>query len=140
MSDSKRAPEGEVLLRTIAMPADTNSNGDIFGGWIMAQMDSAGGMLAKEIAGGRVATVAADAFKFIRPVSVGDTVSIHGRVERYGTTSLRIALEVWVRRPVHSSDGAEREFPVTRAEFTYVAIDEHGRKRAYEKPADLGRR
>ena len=128
-------PEGEVLLRTIALPADTNSNGDIFGGWIMAQMDSAGGMLAKEIAGGRVATVAADAFKFIRPVSVGDTVSCYGRVERYGNTSLCIALEVWVRRPVHSSKGDERHFLVTRAEFTYVAIDEQGAKRVYEKPA-----
>jgi acyl-CoA thioesterase YciA len=140
VSDSTRAPEGEVLLRTIVMPADTNSNGDIFGGWFMAQMDSAGGTLAKEIAGGRVPAVAADSSKFMRPVSVGDTVSIHGRVERYGTTSLRIAPEVWVRRPVHSSDGAEREFPVTRAEFTYVAIDEHGRKRAYEKPATEAQR
>ena len=130
---ASREPEGDVLLRTIAMPADTNSNGDIFGGWIMAQMDSAGGMLAKEIAGGRVATVAADAFKFVRPVAVGDTVSCYGRVEHQGNTSLRIALEVWVRRPIHRSDGGERHFLVTRADFTYVAIDEDGRKRVYDK-------
>ena len=124
------SPQGELRLRTMPMPADTNSNGDIFGGWIMSQMDIAGGMLSKELMQGRCATVAADAFKFIRPVSVGDIVCCYGHIKHVGRTSLTIGLEVWVRRediPDHS------EVLVTAADFTYVAIDDNKVKREYPK-------
>ncbi len=121
---------GELLLRTMPMPADTNSNGDIFGGWLMSQMDLAGGMLAKELMRGRCATVAADAFKFIRPVNVGDVVCCYGLVKHVGTTSLCIGLQVWVRR---SHEPSSEYVLVTAADFTYVAIDEQGVKREYAK-------
>jgi len=124
-------PEGDLLLRTMPMPADTNSNGDVFGGWLMSQMDIAGGMLAKEVMQGRCATVAADAFKFVRPVNVGDIVCCFGQIKRIGTTSLTIALEVWVKRQ-HPSV-AHRWVLVTAADFTYVAIDENGEKREFPK-------
>ena len=90
-------PEGELLLRTSPMTGDTNANGDIFGGWIMSQMDIAGGMLAIEITGGRTVTIAVDAMKFIKPVKVGDVVCCYGKVTRIGNTSISIKLEVWVK-------------------------------------------
>lgn len=121
------APTGDLLLRTLPMPADTNTNGDIFGGWIMSQMDIAGGMLAKELMQGRCATVAADAFKFIRPVSVGDIVCCYGNIKHVGTTSLTVGLEVWVKR-----DNSDYML-VTAADFTYVAITDDGIKREYAK-------
>lgn len=93
-------PVGELLLRTLAMPADTNPNGDIFGGWIMSQMDIAGGIFAKDLARSRVVTVAADSITFFRPVHVGDVVCCYGKVLRTGTTSVTINLEVWVKRPL----------------------------------------
>ncbi|MEM7016162.1 MAG: hotdog domain-containing protein [Pseudomonadota bacterium] len=113
------------------MPADTNSNGDIFGGWLMSQMDIAGGMLAKEVMQGRCATVAADAFKFIRPVNVGDIVCCFGQVKQVGTTSMTVGLEVWVKR---QHEPADSEYVlVTAADFTYVAIDDTGAKREFPK-------
>ncbi|HIF31756.1 MAG TPA: acyl-CoA thioester hydrolase YciA [Planctomycetes bacterium] len=127
MPSSQREPNGDLLLRTLAMPADTNPNGDIFGGWIMSQMDIGGGILAKEIAAGRVVTVAVEGMTFHRPVKVGNVVCCHGACVRIGTTSMTIKLEVWVK-PVLSKANDER-YCVTEAVFTYVAIDESGRPR-----------
>lgn len=120
-------PQGEIIVRTIAMPADTNANGDIFGGWIMSQMDIAGGILAKETANGRVVTVAVNSMKFIRPVQVGDIIGIYGEVVKMGRTSIGLHLEVWVKPILR--EGTEGSFMVTEADFTYVAIDNAGKKR-----------
>lgn len=125
-------PKGELILRTVAMPADTNPNGDIFGGWIMSQMDLAGGILAKEISQGRTAAVAVESMKFIKPVKVGDVVCCYGQVEKIGNTSMSMRLEVWVK-PVQRKGGGAR-FKVTEARFTYVAIDDEGKKRSVPKP------
>ena len=124
-------PKGHLLLRTVAMPADTNPNGDIFGGWIMAQMDISGGIMAKELAQGRVATIAVNAMKFIRPVKVGDVVACYGSLVHTGTTSLTIHLQTWVK-PAWL-DPASGLFQETEADFVYVAIDEQGKKRALQK-------
>lgn len=129
-------PEGELLLRTSPMPADTNANGDIFGGWIMSQMDIAAGMMAVEITGGRSVTVAVDAMKFIKPVKTGDIVCCYGRVVRIGTSSVTISVEVWVK-PGLGVLTLEKENPfskVTEGSFTYVAIDREGRKRSFANP------
>lgn len=128
MSEACALPEGELLLRTLAMPADTNANGDIFGGWLLSQMDIAGGILTKQLARGRTATIAIDAMKFIRPVKVGDVVCCYGRVVRRGTTSLTLRLEVWIQPVIREADC--EYLKVTEADFTYVAIDDQGRKRA----------
>ena len=114
----------EPALRTIAMPADTNPNGDVFGGWLLAQMDLAGGNVAVRRARGRVATVAITAMTFHLPVFVGDEVSCYGIVERVGRSSIAIRVETWVRR----ARTGERE-KVTEGLFTYVAIDESRRPR-----------
>jgi acyl-CoA thioesterase YciA len=118
-------PVGEPSIRTIAMPADTNPSGDIFGGWLMAQMDLAGGNVAIRRARGRVATVAVDSMSFLSPVSVGDEVSIYARVVSVGRTSLRVQIAAWKR---HRHDGAMEK--VTEAMFVFVAIGEDGRPRA----------
>ena len=129
-ADSSSVTKGSLILRTLAMPADTNPHGDIFGGWIMSQMDIAGGILAKETARSRVVTVAVDGFKFIRPVKVGNVVCCYGRVLRVGTTSIAIELEVWVKNVLSDVDDEFPRFKVTEAIFTYVAIDAEGNKRA----------
>jgi len=129
MTDPGAQPHGNLLLRTLAMPADTNPNGDIFGGWIVSQMDIAGGILAKETAQGRVVTVAVDRIQFIRPVKVGDVVCCYGEVERIGTTSITIKLEVWVNPVLREEERDSARFRVTEATFTYVAIDKDGNKR-----------
>ena len=129
-------PDGELLLRTSPMPSDTNANGDIFGGWIMSQMDIAGGMMAIEIMAGRAVTIAVDAMKFIKPVKIGDVVCCYGKVTGIGNTSITIRLEVWVK-PGFQETGINREndfFMVTEASYTYVAVDHEGRKRVYQKP------
>ncbi|PSL20115.1 acyl-CoA thioester hydrolase YciA [Shimia abyssi] len=123
-------PRGELTLRTLAMPADVNVNGDIFGGWVLSQMDIATGIVAGTRADGRVATVAVDAMKFIRPVKVGDVLCIYARIERVGRTSMGIGVEAWVLR----GRIGERE-KVTEAIFTYVAIDEDGRPREVPETA-----
>lgn len=129
MTETVEKPSGELLLRTLAMPGDTNPNGDIFGGWIMSQMDIAGGIRAEEIAQGPVVTIAVDSMKFIKPVRIGDVVCCYGSVVQLGTTSVTLKLEVWVRpRGSHGSDSDPR-FKVTEAAFTFVAIDESGVKR-----------
>ncbi|MEL6126312.1 MAG: acyl-CoA thioesterase [Pseudomonadota bacterium] len=117
-------PTGTLALQTIAMPGDTNANGDIFGGWLMAQMDLGSSVLARTRARGRVATVAVDAMTFYKPVHVGDLVSIYGAMQREGTTSMRVGVEVWVTRQP-SGDVLK----MTEAVFTFVAVDEAGNKR-----------
>lgn len=131
MTDNAREPDGNLLLRTLAMPADTNANGDIFGGWIMSQMDIGGGILAKEIASGRVVTVTVDAMTFYKPVKVGHVVCCYGKCVKIGKSSMSIKLEVWVR-PVLSEVAAER-YCVTEAVFKYVAIDDNGKPRKIER-------
>lgn len=106
------------------MPADTNANGDIFGGWLMAQMDLGSSVLARTRARGRVATVAVEAMTFHKPVHVGDLVSIHGEIQREGTTSMRIGVEVWVTR-----QPSGELLKMTEAVFTFVAVDDSGNKR-----------
>jgi len=118
------APKGELALRTVAMPADTNPAGDIFGGWIMFQMDLAAGLAGTARAHGRVATVAVSNVAFLQPVHVGDAVCCHTRLLRTGRTSLTYAVEVWAQRGRHGT-----MVHVTAAQFTMVAVDEHGRPR-----------
>jgi acyl-CoA thioesterase YciA len=124
MNDQRTEPQGDLTLRTVAMPADMNGNGDIFGGWVLSQMDIACGILARERARGRCTTVAVDAMKFIRPVAVGDVLCVYTRIGRVGRTSMGIEVEAWVKRGAVG----ERE-KVTEALFTFVAIDEEGRPR-----------
>ncbi|WP_371170775.1 acyl-CoA thioesterase [Aliiroseovarius sp. 2305UL8-7] len=128
MSGQQTGPEGNIILRTLAMPKDTNTAGDIFGGWVLSQMDIAGGIIAGERAQGRVATVAVDAMKFIQPVKVGDVLCVYGRVGRVGTTSLAIELEAWVNR-----DRRGERQKVTEGVFVFVALDEDGQPVAVEK-------
>jgi acyl-CoA thioesterase YciA len=117
-------PRGELASRTLAMPADSNPRGDIFGGWIMALMDAAGKMTATPHAGGRVVTVAVSKIAFLAPVHVGDTVCCYTEIKRLGRTSITLDVEVWVRR-----QGQGDRIRVTEAEFTFVAIDDDGRPR-----------
>lgn len=131
MSDDEDKPRGELTLRTLAMPADVNVNGDIFGGWVLSQMDIAAGIVGGTRAQGRVATVAIDAMKFIRPVHVGDVLCIYARVDTIGRTSMAIALEAWALR---GRWGAREK--VTEGVFTFVAIDEDGRPRVVPKAPD----
>ncbi|MFO1143201.1 MAG: acyl-CoA thioesterase [Amaricoccus sp.] len=117
-------PEGQPAIRTIAMPADTNPAGDIFGGWLMSQMDLAAGNLAALVARGRAATIAVDGMRFHRPVKVGDEVSLYAALTRRGRTSMHIHVTAWRR-------GREQEATekVTSATFVFVALDGEGRPR-----------
>ena len=121
---SERPPEAEPALRTLAMPADANPNGDIFGGWVLAQMDLAGGVVAARRAGGRFVTVAVEAMRFHAPIAVGDLVTCYAWVVKSGRTSITVAVETWARRRRRSE-----EVKVTEGTFIYVAIDEAGRPR-----------
>ncbi|MCW9698310.1 acyl-CoA thioester hydrolase YciA [Avibacterium sp. 20-129] len=123
-----RQSQGSLLLRTLAMPSDTNANGDIFGGWIMSQMDMGGAILAKEIAHGRVVTVAVDSMTFIRPISVGDVVCCYGQCVKVGRSSIQIKIEVWAKKV--SSEPIGERYCVTEAIFTFVAVDNKGKSRA----------
>ncbi|GAB1716902.1 MAG: thioesterase superfamily [Nitrobacter sp.] len=119
---AETAPLGELCTRTLAMPADTNQNGDIFGGWLLSQMDIGGGIFASKLAKSRTVTVAIDAMNFRKPVFVGDLVSVHATLVRVGRTSITVHLEAWVMRR------KEMQFIlVTDGKFTYVAIDDQGR-------------
>ena len=133
MPITEPTPQGDLILRTLAMPADTNPNGDIFGGWIVSQMDIAGGILAKEIAQGRTVTVAVDSIQFIKPVKVGDVVCCYGVVKKIGTTSITLDLEIWVNSVLREQKNGPERFMVTKAIFIYVAIDKDGKKRAINK-------
>jgi acyl-CoA thioesterase YciA len=122
-------PRGDLTVRLVAMPADTNANGDIFGGWVLSQMDQAGGIAGVERAKGRVATIAVEAMTFIRPVGVGDVLCVYTHVEHVGRSSMRIHIEAWSKR--FRTNVREK---VTDAVFTFVAIDDSGRPRIV--PAD----
>lgn len=122
--DSDPTPTGELTLQTLTMPRDTNANGDIFGGWLMSQMDLAGAISATEIARGRVTTVAVGHMVFLRPVPVGCTVSCYCDVTEVGRSSIKIVIEVWIK---HSDQLVQLK--VTEGEFIYVAIDDSGRTR-----------
>jgi acyl-CoA thioesterase YciA len=122
-SETKTQPRGDLVYRVIAMPADANLNGDIFGGWVMSQMDLGASVVAVKTAGRRVVTVAVDAMSFHYPVSIGDLVSCYGRLESIGRTSMKIHMQVWVERM--GVNGGP--LMTTEAMFTYVAIDDNGR-------------
>ena len=117
-------PRGDLAVRTLAMPADTNPAGDIFGGWIMSLMDAAGSITATRRAGGRVVTAAVSNISFLQPVKVGDVVCCYTEILRLGRSSMTLCVEVWVLR-----QGRGNRVKVTAAEFTFVALDEAGRPR-----------
>ncbi len=117
-------PRGELAIRTLAMPADANPSGDIFGGWVLSQMDIAGGLIARERARGRVATVAITAMTFHLPVYVGDVLCAYVEIEKIGRTSITTWIEAWALRG--EGGGGVR---VTQGQFVYVALDENGRPR-----------
>jgi acyl-CoA thioesterase YciA len=122
--DDTPSPTGQLALQTVAMPADTNPSGDIFGGWLMSQMDLAGSITASRRAGGRVATVAVDAMSFMTPVRVGAVVTCYTEIVDVGRSSIRVLVEVWITS-LHQDEPAK----VTEGEFVFVAIDGNGRTR-----------
>ncbi len=122
--EQSEQPLGELALRTLAMPADANPSGDIFGGWVLSQMDIAGGMVAHQFARGRVATVAIDSMVFHQPVKVGDILCCYAHMEKTGRTSMTLRIQAWIIREA----GGER-VKVTEGIFTYVAIGADGRPR-----------
>lgn len=117
-------PQGVLTIQTLAMPADTNANGDIFGGWLVSQMDLAAGVLAKKVSRGRAATVAIHSMSFLKPVHVGDMVSCYVRLEKVGKTSMTIAVEVW-----SEVLATKTQHRVTEGTFVFVGIDEQGNPR-----------
>lgn len=123
LHDEEPLPAGELALQTIAMPADANWNGDIFGGWLVSQMDLAGAVTARRVARGRVATVAIEGMAFLRPVPIGSVVSCHTQLADIGRTSMKIQIEVWIGN--HNENLAK----VTEGQFTFVAIDGTGHTR-----------
>jgi acyl-CoA thioesterase YciA len=123
-SHGRQQDEGVLVIRTIAMPADTNPAGDIFGGWLMSQMDLAAGNMAGRVAQGRAATVAVEGMKFLNPVKVGDEVTLYATLRYVGRTSMRIHVDAWARHR-HSKSGAK----VTDADFVFVSLDENGAPR-----------
>ncbi len=125
-------PMGQPVGRVIAMPADTNPEGDIFGGWLLAHMDLAGATPAFELAQGRCVTIALDGMVFHRPVSVGDEVSIYARVLKTGRSSIRVQVEAWKRPRNHAQAASVR---VTEGVFTYVAIDQDRKPRPLPETA-----
>ena len=124
-------PQGDLCTRTLAMPADTNQNGDIFGGWLLSQMDIGGGIFASKIAKSRTVTVAIDAMNFRKPVFVGDLVSVHANLVKVGKTSITVHLKAWVLRRKEM-----QSIMVTDGNFTYVSIDDQGHPQAvqYDQP------
>jgi len=121
---SPRESRGEPAVRTVPMPSDSNNNGDIFGGWVLSQMDIAGGTIAGRYAKGRVVTIAVDAMTFHRPIQVGDLVSIYGKISKVGRTSITVDLETVVERRLEPG-----EIKVTEGKYIFVAIDDHGKPR-----------
>ena len=130
MKDHAPEPRGTMTIRTMPMPADTNGAGDIFGGWVMSQMDITGAICAVENVGGRVATVAVEAMSFIAPVRVGDVFCVYTWIDRIGNTSIKVGMEAWTK---------SRDLPlrtkVTEGHFIYVALTDDGQKRLIDKTA-----
>ena len=128
LDNAETEPRGDLCTRTLAMPADTNQNGDIFGGWLLSQMDIAGGVFASKVARTRTVTVAIEAMNFRKPVFVGDLVSVHANLVKVGRTSVTVHIEAWVmrRKEMHS-------ILVTDGNFTYVSIDEQGHPQSIER-------
>ncbi len=122
MQTATTTPEGELVMMTIAMPTDTNVYGDIFGGWLLSQMDLGGSVLAHQMAGNRVTTVAVDGMMFLKPVKVGDRLACYASIVHRGRTSIGLQIQAWVMR---LDDG--QQYQVTHGKFTYVSIDEHGK-------------
>ena len=120
-------PQGDLCIRTLAMPADTNQNGDIFGGWLLSQMDLGGGVFASKLAKSRTVTVAIEAMNFRKPVYVGDLVSVHANLVKIGKTSITVHLEAWVLRRKEM-----QSILVTDGNFTYVSIDDEGHPQAVQ--------
>ena len=125
MPQTGQPPGSELALRVFAMPKGANANGDVFGGWVMSQMDLAGAVPAVERAGGRSATVAVNAMRFHQPIAVGDLVTCYADITSTGTTSISVKVETWAKRRRTST-----QVKVTEGTFVYVAIDENGAKRA----------
>ena len=123
-SHGRQQDDGVLVIRTIAMPADTNPSGDIFGGWLMSQMDLAAGNMAGRVSQGRGATVSVEAMQFLRPVKVGDEVTLYATLRKVGRTSMRIHVDAWAR-PRYSEKAAK----VTDADFVFVALDDNGNPR-----------
>lgn len=119
-------PTGDLMLRTLAMPADTNPSGDIFGGWLLSQMDVGGSLLAAEYSRGRVATVAVESMKFHLPVYVGDVLCCYASMNRVGRTSMTVDVQAWVLR---AGDQQRERLLVTEGLFTYVALNADGQPR-----------
>ncbi|AWV87336.1 MAG TPA: acyl-CoA thioesterase [Acinetobacter radioresistens] len=124
MSDTNLKPEGVLSLQTIAMPADTNWSGDVFGGWIVSQMDLAGAIHAERFSRGRCATISINQMTFLVPVKVGDVISCYTKILRVGNTSIQMQIEVW-----DSHDSSRPAKRVTEGVFTFVAVDVKGNKR-----------
>ena len=131
-ASNETEPRGELCTRTLAMPADTNQNGDIFGGWLLSQMDIGGGVFASKITKTRNVTVAIDAMNFRKAVYVGDLVSVHANLVRVGRTSITVHLEAWVIRRKEI-----KPILVTDGNFTYVSIDEQGRPQPIQRNEPL---
>ena len=129
MMADKGPGDRQPVIQTITMPADANGNGDIFGGWVLSQMDIAGGVAAGRVCTGRCATVAIEAMTFHRPISIGDLVSVYADVTRIGNTSVSIHIDTYVTRRDES-----HPIKVTEGTFVYVAIDENGRPRPVPQP------
>ena len=123
--DPNKKPQGELEIRTIAMPADTNANGDIFGGWVVSQMDLAGASYALKYTKGRAVTVAINGMSFISPVKIGELLSCYVSLHKLGNTSIQIKIESWVISPTNLQSRQ-----VTEGIFTFVAVDENNRPRA----------
>lgn len=123
-------PTGDLVIKTLAMPGDTNPNGDIFGGWVLSQMDLGGGIIAKSYSpSGRIVTVAIESMSFINPVKVGGVVSCYAKVIKFGRSSMKISIETWV------FDYTEHTHKiVTTGVFTYVAVNEHGKPISINHP------
>ncbi|SBS28753.1 putative acyl-CoA thioester hydrolase [Marinomonas aquimarina] len=132
MSEESMQTKGRLTTRTVAMPGDTNPAGDIFGGWVVSQMDIAAGICAGQRAQSRVVTVALDGMSFIRPVKVGDILGVYTDVKSVGTTSMNIHVEAWVRR---GRIGIREK--VTEGTFKFVAIDENGKSKPIPAEEDL---
>jgi acyl-CoA thioesterase YciA len=126
--NTETEPQGDLCIRTLAMPADTNQNGDIFGGWLLAQMDVAGGVFAGKTTKSRTVTVAIEAMNFRKPVNVGDLVSVYATLVRVGRTSITVRLEAWVTRRKES-----QSILVTDGNFTYVSIDDQGKPQPVQR-------